>query len=83
MFTKLRQAFVKAPIFHHLNPERHILIKTDVSGYAIAGVFSQLILDDSEQWHLVVFNFQKMILVKTRYETYNDELLAIIKAFKT
>ena len=23
-FTKLRQAFVKAPIFHHFDPERHI-----------------------------------------------------------
>ena len=29
------------------------------------------------------FFFQKMISVKTRYETYNSELLAIIEAFKT
>ena len=46
-FTKLRQAFIKAPIFHHFDPERHIRIETDASGYAIGGVFSQLTSDDS------------------------------------
>ena len=45
-FTKLRQAFVKAPILHHFNPKRHIRIETDISGYAIGRVLSQLILDD-------------------------------------
>ena len=39
-FTKLRQAFIKAPIFHHFNPERYIWVETDASGYAIGGVFS-------------------------------------------
>ena len=34
-FAELRQAFVKAPILHHFDPERHIRIETDVSGYAI------------------------------------------------
>ena len=39
-FTELRQAFLKAPILHHFDPERHIQIETDVSGYAIGGVLS-------------------------------------------
>ncbi len=39
-FTKLRQAFLKAPILNHFDPERHIRIETDVSGYAIGGVLS-------------------------------------------
>ena len=34
-FTKLRQAFLKAPILHHFDPERHIRIKTDTLGYTI------------------------------------------------
>ena len=46
VFTKLRQAFVKALILQHFDPERHIRIETDVSGYAISGVLSQLISDD-------------------------------------
>ena len=45
-FTKLRQTFFKAPILHHFNPEHHIRIKTDVSGYAIGRVLSQLTSDD-------------------------------------
>ena len=41
-FTRLRQAFVEAPILHHFNPESHIRIETDALGYAIGGVQSQL-----------------------------------------
>ena len=41
-FNQLRQAFTKAPIFQHLDPEYHIRIKTDESHYAIGGVLSQL-----------------------------------------
>ena len=40
-FTKLRQVFVKAPIFQHFDTKRHIQIETDASGYAIGGVFNQ------------------------------------------
>ncbi len=35
------------------------------------------------QWHPVAFFFQKMIPVETRYETHDQELLAIVEAFKT
>ena len=45
-FTKLRQVFVKAPIFHHFDLKRHIWIETNISGYAISKVLSQLTLDD-------------------------------------
>ena len=70
-FTKLRQTFVKAPILHHLDPECYILVETDVSGYVIGGVFSQLTLDNSGQWYPMGFFSQKMILAETRYETYD------------
>ena len=45
-FTKLRQAFLKALILHHFDPEFHVRIETDALGYAISGVLSQLTLDD-------------------------------------
>ena len=48
-FTKLRQAFVKAPILYNFNPKRHIRVETDTSGYAIGGVPSQLISNDLGQ----------------------------------
>ena len=46
IFTKLRQVFLKAPILYHFDLEHHIRIETDISSYAIGGVFSQLISDN-------------------------------------
>ena len=82
-FTKFRQAFLKAPILHHFDPERHIRIETDVSGYAIGGVLSQLTSDDSGRWHPVVFFSRKMIPAETRYKMHDGELLANVEAFMT
>ena len=48
-FIKLRQVFVKALILHHFDPECYIRVETDISGYVIGGVFSQLTLDNLGQ----------------------------------
>ena len=82
-FTELKQVFVKAPILYHFDPECHIRIETDASGYAIGKIFSQLTLDNLGQWHLVTFFSQKMIPAKTKHETHDGEFLAIVEAFKT
>ncbi len=82
-FTKLRQAFIKALILNHFDPEHHIQIKTDASGYVIDRNLSQLTSDDLGRWHPVAFFSRKIIPAETRYETHNGELLAIIEAFKT
>ena len=58
-FSKLKQAFIKAPILYHFDPEHHIRVETDVSGYAIGRVFSQLTLDDLGRWHLMAFFYKK------------------------
>ena len=93
-FNHLRLAFIEAPILRHFDPESHIRIETDASGYAIGGVLSQLNLDsdappndsnksDFGQWHPVAYFSRKMIPAETRYETHDAELLAIVEAFKT
>ena len=82
-FTKWRQAFVKALILHYFDPECYIRIETDASGYTISEVLSQLTLDNLNQWHLVAFFSQKMILAETKYKTHNGGLLPIVEAFKT
>ena len=81
-FIKLRQAFVKALILNHFDSKRHIQIETDALGYAISGILNQLTLDDLGQWYPVAFFSKKMIPSMTQYETYDDELLAIVKALK-
>ena len=92
-FNCLWLTFTKAPIFWHFDPEFYIRIETDVSGYAIDGVLSQLASGtkpdeivtktDLSQWHLIAFFSKKMIPAETWYETHDGELLAIVKAFKT
>ena len=80
--SRLRQAFTKTPILHHFDPERYIQIETNVSGYVIDGIFSQLTLE-FRQWHLIAFFSKIIIPIKTRYETHNQELLTIFEVFKT
>ena len=74
-FTEFRQAFAKAPILHHFNPESHMRIETDASSYAIGGVLCQLSSGtrtdeivtkaDLGQWHPIVIFSRKMIPVET------------------
>ena len=74
--------FIEAPILNHFDSEHDIQIETNVLSYAIGGIFSQLTSDDLGRWHPVVFFFRKIIPAETWYETHNDKLLAIVKAFK-
>ncbi len=64
-FTELRQAFVEASILNHYDLEYYIKIKTNISGYVIGRIFSQLNLDNLGQWYLMAFFSQKIILIKT------------------
>ncbi len=48
-FIHLQKAFTKALILRHFDPERHIRIETDTSGYAIGRILSQMISDYSDQ----------------------------------
>ena len=82
-FTKLKQAFLKAPILKHFDLEHHIRIETDTLGYTIGRVLGQLTSDDLGQWHPVAFFSYKMILAEIRYKMHDGEVLAIVEAFKT
>ena len=79
-FIQLRKAFTKAPILQYFDLKCHIRIETDVSGYVISGVLSQL--TNSGWWHPVAYYLQKMIPAKTWYKTHNGELLAVVEEFK-
>ena len=39
-FSRLKQAFTKAPILHHFDSKCYIWIETDASHYAIGGILS-------------------------------------------
>ena len=92
-FNCLWLAFIEAQILWYFDPKCYIWIETDALGYAISRVLSQLISEISpnrvitktnlSQWHLIAFFLRKIIPVETQYETYNNELVAIVTAFKT
>ena len=80
-FQRLTDAFNKAPLLKHFDPQLSIRIETDASEYALAGILSQL-QEDNKQWHPVAFHSRKMIPAERNYETHDQELLAIVMEFK-
>ena len=82
-FNRLRQAFTKGPIFRHFNPECHIRIEINVSGYVIERVLSRLtsnqVISDGAigsniDWHPMVYFSRQMIPTETCYEIHDNEL---------
>ncbi len=55
IFTKLKQAFIKASILNYFDLEHYIQIETDISNYVIDGIYNQLTSADLRQWHLIAF----------------------------
>ena len=52
-FIHLRKVFTDALILRYFDPECHIRIETDVSGYAIGGLLSQMTLDQHSSDHVI------------------------------
>ena len=80
-FQWLTNAFNKAPLLKHFDPQLSIRIEIDASEYALAGILTQL-QEDNKQWHPVAFHSRKMILAERNYKTHDQELLAIVTVFK-
>ena len=79
-FDELKTRFTSAPILRHFNPALPIRIETDASQFAIAAILSQRFEDD--QWHPVAFVSRKLQSAERNWEVYDQELLAIVYAFK-
>ena len=80
-FQRLTNVFNKAPLLKHFDSQLLIQIETNALKYALAGILTQL-QEDNKQWHPVAFHSRKMILAEWNYETHDQELLAIVTAFK-
>jgi len=83
-FHTLRDAFTKAPILVHFERDAPIKVETDASNFACSGILSQLqkVGDSNPEWHPVAFWSRKFIDAEKNYETYDQEMLAIVGAFK-
>jgi len=85
-FNALKKAFTSAGVLVHFDPSKPIMLETDASGFAIGAVLSQQHTDinnpANRHWKPVAYFSRKMIPAENNYETHDQELLAIVAAFK-
>lgn len=79
-FDKLKAAFTSATLLRHFEPEREIILETDASDYALAGILSQKF--DNGLIHPIAFFSRKMTPPELNYEIHDKEMLAIVSCFK-
>ena len=80
-FQKLKDVFVSAPVLMHWQLDLPIVVETDASDYALAGILS-IITSDAEI-HSVAFLSRTFSATELNYDVHNKELLAIFEAFKS
>jgi hypothetical protein len=83
-FRNLCDAFTTAPVLVHFERDAPIKVETDASNFAYSGILSQLqrVGNSNPEWHPVAFWSRKFIDAEKNYETYDQEMLAIVGAFK-
>jgi len=79
-FNALKHAFTTAPILTHLIPDTPIIVETDASDYAVAGILFITCTDG--EICLVTYYSQTLTAPELNYDTHDKELLAIFKAFR-
>jgi transposase InsO family protein len=79
-FDAVKDSFGRAPLLRHFDPRKGVRVETDASAFAIAAILSQQ--DDAGVWHPVAFYSKKLSETEGRYQTHDQELMAIWAAFK-
>jgi hypothetical protein len=79
-FEILKTSFTTAPILTHFDPGRPIILETDASYYALAGIISHPAGHGKLQPK--AFYSRKFNDAELNYEVYDKELLAIIACLK-
>jgi hypothetical protein len=72
---------MSAPVLTHWIPDPPIVVETDASDYAIAGILSIVCLDS--ELHPVAFYSRTLSALELNYDTHDKELLAIYETFWT
>jgi len=79
-FRNLKWTFTEAPILQHFDPAKPIILQTDASGFAIAGILNQY--DVFGVLRPVNFYSRKCSPAEQNYDTYDRELLAMVETLK-
>ncbi len=78
-FDKLKGTFTSADVLRHYNPDHLIVLETDASDFAIAGILSHEI--DGILYPIAFFS-RKLQAAEINYEIHDKEMLAIVASFK-
>ena len=76
-FESLKRKFTSAPILMQFDPDRETILECDSSGYVVGGLLSQY--DGDGVLRPCAYFSQKNSPAECNYETYDKELLAIVK----
>jgi len=79
-FNALKHAFTTAPILTHFIPDTPIIVETDASDYAVAGILSITCADG--EIRPVAYYSRTLTAPELNYDTHDKELLAIFEAFR-
>jgi len=76
----LKEAFTTAPILIHFDFDKEIVVETDASDIASAGILSQPGSDGL--LHPIAFFSKKHTPAECNYDIYDKELMAVVRAFE-
>jgi hypothetical protein len=79
-FEELKEALLTTPVLQLFDPDKPITVETDASIHALGAVLSQP--DETGKLRPVAYHARKFIAAEKRYSTGDQELLAIVDAFK-
>jgi len=79
-FNVLKHAFTTVPILTHFIPDTPIIVETDASDYAVAGILS-ITCADGEICPVAYYS-RTLTAPELNYDTHDKELLAIFEAFR-
>ncbi|KAI1006053.1 hypothetical protein K3495_g2163 [Podosphaera aphanis] len=79
-FSSPKDAFTRAPILRHFDPDRRCYMEADSSDWVHGGILSQF--DDQNILHPVTYFSRRLNAAQVNYEIYDNELLAVVTAFE-
>ena len=79
-FERLKEAFTTTPILIHFDFDKEIVVETDASNIASAGIFSQLGPDGL--LHPIAFFSKKHTPAESNYNIYDKESMAVVCVFE-
>jgi len=79
-FERLKEAFTTAPILIHFDFDKEIVVETDASAMAPAGILSQP--GSAGLLHPIAFFSKKHTPAECNYDIYDYELMPVVRAFE-